>query len=110
MTTQFSLLYVSYLTHVVACNTRYLFVVIIGAYYSRLSKKSELKLPTYKIIIASVLTVGVLLFNLLKHHESEDHHNPTTEWKGYILIVISVIASGLFTDSQAYNKVYNFMI
>lgn len=32
--------------------------------------------------------------------------DPAQEWKGYVLLALSVIADALFSDSQAYSKVH----
>ena len=45
---------------------RYLFVVVIGAFLSRVNKTSHLKLGRHKIVMAIVITVGVLLYNFAK--------------------------------------------
>ena len=68
--TNFSLLYVSYPTQVIAKNSRYLFVVLVGAFFSRVPKKDDLKLPVHKLYVALVITAGVLLFNLSKTSSS----------------------------------------
>ena len=66
-TTNYSLLYISYPVQVIGRNIRFLFVVLIGAFFSRIKKlDSHLKLGKHKIIIASIITLGVLLFNLSK--------------------------------------------
>lgn len=62
--TNYALLYISYPMQVVTKNTRYLLVVIVGVFFSRVKKSKELKLPKSKLIIALVITVGALLFML----------------------------------------------
>lgn len=70
VTTNYALLYISYPIQVIGRNIRFLFVVIIGAFFSRIRKtNSNLKLGKHKIFIASVITVGVLLFNFAKEVE-----------------------------------------
>jgi hypothetical protein len=39
-------------------------VVIIGAYFSRVKKGSDLKIPPKKIFVASIITIGVLFFTV----------------------------------------------
>lgn len=41
-------------------------VVVVGAYFSRVKKGSSLKLNPKKVITAFIITVGVLLFTILK--------------------------------------------
>lgn len=67
VTTNYALLYISYPVQVIGRNIRFLFVVIVGAFFSRIRKtNSHLKIGKHKIFIASVITVGVLLFNFAK--------------------------------------------
>lgn len=67
VTTNYALLYISYPVQVIGRNIRFLFVVIVGAFFSRIRKtNSHLKLGKHKIFIASVITIGVLLFNFAK--------------------------------------------
>ena len=60
----YSLLYISFLNKVIGGNMRYMFVVIIGVYFSRVKKTSELKLSPKKILVAALITVGVIMFTL----------------------------------------------
>ena len=62
----YSLLYISYLTQVIGRNCRYLLVVIVGAFFSRVKKGSNLKLQPKKVFVAAIITTGVLLFTILK--------------------------------------------
>ena len=66
MSANYALLYVSYLTQVIGRNCRYLFVVIVGAFFSRVKKGSALKIHPKKILVATIITVGVLLFTIMK--------------------------------------------
>lgn len=67
LTTNYSLLYISYPVQVIGRNIRFLFVVIIGAFFSRVKHThTHLKLGKHKIIMAIVITTGVLLFNYAK--------------------------------------------
>jgi surface polysaccharide O-acyltransferase-like enzyme len=77
-TTNTALLYISYPLQVIGRNCRFLFVVIIGALFSRVKKNHKnLRLGNHKIIIASVITVGVLLFNFAKDRKDKaDNHDP----------------------------------
>lgn len=60
-----ALLYITYLEQTLGRNSRYLMVVIVGAFFSRVKKGSDLKLPPKKIVVAAVITIGVILFTLL---------------------------------------------
>lgn len=60
--TNYALLYVSYPLQVIAKNTRYLLVVIVGVFFSRVKKSRELKLPRSKMYIALLITMGAGLF------------------------------------------------
>lgn len=52
---------------VIGRNIRFLFVVVIGAFFSRVKHThSHLKLGKHKVIMAIVITAGVLLFNFAK--------------------------------------------
>jgi drug/metabolite transporter (DMT)-like permease len=107
MTTNFALLFLSYPTQVIGRNSRYLFVVLVGAFYSRVPHKADIKLPKHKLFVAIFITFGVLLFNFMKEAggDAADHHDPNQVWKGYILLIVSIISDALFSDSQAYSKV-----
>lgn len=58
----YALLYIDYLEQALGRNSRYLMVVLIGAFFSRVKKGSDLKLPPKKILVAAVITGGVLVF------------------------------------------------
>lgn len=65
--TNYALMYISYPVQVIGRNTRLLFVVIIGAFFSRVKDKdTHIRLGKHKIFMAIVITVGVLLFNFAK--------------------------------------------
>lgn len=67
VTTNYSLLFISYPVQVIGRNIRFLFVVVIGAFFSRVKHThSHLKLGKHKVIMAIIITVGVLLFNFAK--------------------------------------------
>lgn len=67
VTTNYSLLYISYPVQVIGRNIRFLFVVVIGAFFSRVKHThTHLKLGKHKVIMAIVITAGVLLFNFAK--------------------------------------------
>ena len=66
MATNFALMYISFPTQVIARNSRYLFVVVIGAFFSRVPHKADIKLPINKLYVAIWISFGVLLFNIMK--------------------------------------------
>lgn len=67
VTTATALLYISYPVQVIGRNIRFLFVVIVGAFFSRIRKmESHLRIGKHKVFIASIITVGVILFNFAK--------------------------------------------
>jgi hypothetical protein len=76
LATNVALLYISYPTQVIARNSRYLFVVLIGTFFSRVPHKDDLKLPRHKLYVALLITAGVILFNIGKISSSDkaDHH------------------------------------
>lgn len=65
LSANYALLFIPYLEQAIGRNSRYLMVVIIGAFFSRVKKGSSLKLPPKKIIVATVITTGVLAFTVL---------------------------------------------
>ena len=66
-TTNYALLYISYPIQIIGRNVRFLFVVIVGALFSRVKKQHDsIRLKKEKIVMAVVITVGVLLFNFAK--------------------------------------------
>lgn len=65
LSANYALLFIPYLEQAIGRNCRYLMVVIIGAFFSRVKKGSSLKLPPKKILVAAVITTGVLLFTIL---------------------------------------------
>lgn len=64
LATNYALLYISYLDQALGRNCRYLTVVIVGAYFSRVKKGSNLKISPKKILVAAVITLGVIMFTL----------------------------------------------
>lgn len=65
LSANYALLFIPYLEQAIGRNCRYLMVVIIGAFFSRVKKGSNLKLPPKKILVAAVITTGVLSFTIL---------------------------------------------
>jgi len=78
-TTNFALLYISYPFQVIGRNTRFLFVVLIGAFFSRVKKTHvHLRLGKHKIFTALLITAGVLIFSFAKGNKRDkaDAHDP----------------------------------
>lgn len=77
ITTTSSLLYISYPVQVIGRNIRFLFVVLVGAFFSRVHKDHKhLKIGKHKIFIAIIITIGVLLFNFSKDRKDRgDKHD-----------------------------------
>ena len=102
-----ALLYITFLQKVVGGNLRYLLVVLIGAFFSRVRKGNPLKLAPKKVIVALVITAGVLMFSILganNKNTKESSINPDLVWKGFLFLLISVVSDALLSDSQAYAK------
>ena len=67
LTTNYSLLYIPYPVQVIGRNIRFLCVVIVGAFFSRVKQThAHLRLGKHKIFIGVLITIGVLLFNFAK--------------------------------------------
>ena len=64
--TNFAFLFISYPTQVIASNSRYLLVVLVGTFFSRIPRNDDLKLPKHKLYVAVLITIGVILFNISK--------------------------------------------
>jgi hypothetical protein len=96
-----ALLYVSYPVQLVAKNARYLFVVVVGVFFSRVKASRELALPARKVYIALLVTAGTLLF---MYFEGGRKGQKGGNWMGYGLLLVAVVSDALFADSQAYCK------
>lgn len=73
----YALLYITYLEQTLGRNCRYLMVVIVGAYFSRIKSGSDLRLPPKKILVAALITAGVLMFTLYGVTHPPIHSIPT---------------------------------
>jgi UDP-galactose transporter B1 len=106
LATNVAFLYISYPTQVIASSSRYLFVILVGSFLSRVPHQDYLKLPKHKIYVALLITLGVILFNVgkLQGRDQADHHAFPEEWKGYILVIVSMTADAFLCDNQAYSK------
>jgi hypothetical protein len=70
LTTNYALLYITYPTQSIGRNLRYLSVIIVGAFFTRLpqsdSTANNLAIGKHKIIIGTLITFGVVIFNVMK--------------------------------------------
>jgi len=70
LTTNYALLYITYPTQSIGRNLRYLSVIIVGAFFTRIPKSdstaSHLAIGKHKMIIGSLITIGVVIFNVMK--------------------------------------------
>ena len=70
LTTNYSLLYITYPTQSVGRNLRYLSVILVGAFFSKIPKDEStaknVAIGKHKIVIGSILTVGIIAFNAMK--------------------------------------------
>lgn len=55
-----------YHVQVIAKNTRYIFVIIIGVFFSRVKKGESLRLGVSKVFIGMLITTGALIFTLFR--------------------------------------------
>lgn len=72
-------------------------VVLVGVFCSRVRDKS-LALGPKKIIIASLISSGIILYNF---GGDQKHKEKATDPLGVILLVISLVADGFLPDFQA---------
>ena len=75
-------------------------VVLVGVFCSRVRDK-ELQLGAKKIVIAALISVGILMFNF---GGNQSHQEKATDILGIILLVISLVADGFLPDFQAVIK------
>ncbi len=74
-------------------------VILVGIFCSRVRNK-ELKLGYTKIIVAVLVTVGIIMFRLFDPNQKlEDDRK--TEVFGLLLLMISLFADGFIPDFQA---------
>lgn len=62
----YALLYMPYHIQVIAKNTRYIFVIVIGVFFSRVKKGEDIKLGVSKVFIGMLITAGALIFTLFR--------------------------------------------
>lgn len=75
-------------------------VVLVGVFCSRVRDKN-LQLGPKKIIVAALISVGILLFNF---GGNQSHQQKATDPLGIILLIISLVADGFLPDFQAVIK------
>jgi len=76
-------------------------VVIVGVLFTGVSDTS-LKLGSRKIVVAVVVTLGMIIFKVYDPNQKKDEHK--TELIGIVLMVFSLIGEGLLPDFQAVIK------
>jgi hypothetical protein len=62
----YALLFIPYHIQVIAKNTRYIFVIIVGVFFSRVRKGEVLKLGVSKLFIGMLITSGAVIFTLFR--------------------------------------------
>lgn len=62
----YALLYMPYHIQVIAKNTRYIFVIVIGVFFSRVKKGESLRLGMNKVFIGMLITAGALIFTFFR--------------------------------------------
>jgi hypothetical protein len=62
----YALLYMPYHIQVIAKNCRYIFVIFVGVFLSRVKKGEQLRLGMNKVFIGVLITTGALIFTLFK--------------------------------------------
>lgn len=76
-------------------------VVVVGVMFTGVSD-TALKLGRRKIIVALVVTLGMIIFKVYDPNQKEDGHQ--TELIGILLMVVSLIGEGFLPDFQAVIK------
>jgi hypothetical protein len=62
----YALLYMPYHIQVIAKNCRYIFVIVIGVFFSRVKKGEDLRLGMNKVFIGMLITAGALIFTFFR--------------------------------------------
>lgn len=75
-------------------------VVLVGVFCSRVRDKT-LQLGPKKIIIAALISAGILLYNF---GGNQKHQEKATDVLGIILLMLSMVADGFLPDFQAVIK------
>jgi len=69
LTTNYALLYITYPTQTLGRNLRYLSVIIVGAFFSKIPKSEStpsIAIGKHKIVVGILITFGVIAFNVMK--------------------------------------------
>ena len=74
-------------------------VILVGVLCSRVKDK-KLKLPPKKIIIAIIVSLGIILFRLFDP-EINMKDDKSSALLGYCFLFVSLIADGFLPDFQA---------
>jgi RsiW-degrading membrane proteinase PrsW (M82 family) len=93
---------VSYPLIIMAKSCSLLSVILVGIFCSRVRSK-ELKLGPKKIVIAVLVTLGILMFKLFDPATQMDDSRKT-ELVGLVLLLVSLFADGFLPDFQAEMK------
>lgn len=104
----YCLYYIPYPMRVVGDKMGYLTAVLVGVFFSRIGKSDGLRLGKEKIVIAIMITIGTMIFSFFYHpnKQNETRYKTDEMWIGFVLLAVSVTCEALFSDSQAYLKVY----
>ncbi len=94
-----SMYLVSYPLIIMAKSCSLISVILVGLCCSRVRTK-ELKLSSQKIIIATIVTIGIIMFRVFDPASSMDSDR-STEFFGLFLLTISLFADGFIPDFQA---------
>ena len=82
-----------------SCNL--LSVALVGVLFTGV-KDTKLKLGTRKIVVALIVTIGIIIFKVFDPNQHGEEHK--TQLFGIALIVISIVAEGFLPDFQAVIK------
>ena len=79
-------------------------VIIVGVFFSRV-KDSKLKLTYKNLLIGSVATIGIIVFNFFKKQEENETDKPLQLVSlGSLYLLVSWIGDGFLPDFQAQIK------
>ena len=76
-------------------------VVIVGVLFTGVSD-TALKLGNRKIVVAIVVTIGMIIFKVFDPNQKKDDHK--TELLGVALMIVSLLGEGFLPDFQAVIK------
>ncbi len=82
-----------------SCNL--LSVALVGVLFTGV-KDTNLKLGNRKIVVAIIITIGIIIFKVFDPNQAGDEH--ATQMLGVALMLISLVAEGFLPDFQAVIK------